>query len=105
IPVEVVRLMAVLALDDQPTNARRTEQRLIDLQVGEVLQDILPLVLGSRFGLGVLVEVVETSGRVGRVAVERVDRLILHPHTVLTSRAGVLARTFCPPAGCAMWDG
>ena len=96
IPVEVVWLVAVLALDDQPTDARRTQQRLVDLQVGEVLEDVLPLGLGQRLGLGVLSEVVETGGRVGGIAVEGVDRLILHPLTVLTSDGCVLARTSCP---------
>ena len=33
--------MAVLALDDEPPDAHRRQQRLVDLQVGEIFQDVL----------------------------------------------------------------
>jgi hypothetical protein len=82
-----VRLVAILALDDQPADARGTQQRLVDLQVGEVLEDVLPLGLGQRVGVGVLGEVVESRGRVGGVAVERIHGLFLHLFTVPTSGA------------------
>ena len=46
IPVEVVRLVAVLALDDEPADADRRQQRLVDLQVGEIFEDVLALASG-----------------------------------------------------------
>ncbi len=86
VPVEVVRLVAVLALDDQPTHAQRREQRLVDLQIGEILQHVLPLGRGQRvtglLGLHV-VEVGKFPRRVGRVTGERIDGLVVHDSTLV----------------------
>ena len=82
VPVEVVRLVAVLALDHQAADARRAQQRLVDLQVGEVLER-RPAARPRSAGRGRRPRrVVEVRGRVGGVAVERVDGLVVHPSTV-----------------------
>ena len=40
VPVEVVRLVAVLALDDQPAYPHRVEEGLVDLQIGQVFEHV-----------------------------------------------------------------
>src|SRR4051794_38949333 len=42
VPLEVVRLLTVLAVDDQPSHAPRLEQRLEDLEVLEIGEGGLP---------------------------------------------------------------
>ena len=70
VPGEEVRLAAVLAVDDQPTHAAWLEQRLEDLEVFEVGEDVLTLVRAQRDG----VFVVEVVRRVGGISGERVQR-------------------------------
>ena len=78
----LVILAAVLALDDQPAYPDRGQQGLVDLQIGEVFQHVLPLDLGQRVEWGVVARIVQPRSRIGRVAVERVDGLVVHPLTV-----------------------
>src|SRR5947209_4194804 len=81
VPGEVVRLLAVLAVDDEPAHATWFEQGLEHLEVLEVGEDVLPLLRGERFEL-VLV-VVELPGRVARVVGEGVERrVVAHVTTV-----------------------
>jgi hypothetical protein len=81
-----VRLVAVFALDHEPADADGAQQSLVDLEVGQVLQHVLPLRVGQRVELGVLTEVLQARGRISGIAVERVDRLVvLHPSTVVAT--------------------
>ena len=84
--------MAVLALDDQPADARRAQQRLVDLQVGRGPRGRPAARPRSaarprrpRCGR-------RARGRVGGVAAERVDRLVVHPLTVPNSRGVRMCR-------------
>ena len=74
VPAEVVRLLAVLAVDDEPTNAARLEQRAEDFEIFEIGEDFLALVRRERVCLLVLDE-----AGVGRFLVEWVPgRLVRH---------------------------
>ena len=81
-PGEVVRLVAVLAVDDQPAHAARLEQRLEHLEVLEVAEHVLALVGRERLGrpVGILVERLERVHGVVGVARERVDGLAGRRH-------------------------
>jgi hypothetical protein len=80
-----VRLAAVLAVDDEPTDADRSEQRLIDLEVGQVLLDVAAVVVAQR---DQFVRIVQRVRRVGRVVAERVQRLVMLDYTVSLSVPG-----------------
>src|SRR5690348_12960476 len=79
VPVEVMRLVAVVALDDQAPDPDRRQPRLVDLQVSEVFEDVLPLRRGQWI---VRVAGLEPGRRIGRVTGERVDGLVVHIFTV-----------------------
>src|SRR5690606_35537383 len=78
VPVKVVRLPAFVALDDQAPDADRAQQCLVDLQICEVLQYVLPVRLGERVGQGLIGHPVQLRGGIGRVALEWVERLLVH---------------------------
>lgn len=82
VPVKVVWFLAILAVDDQSANAPWPQQHLEDLKLAEVVHQILALLLGQFIEL-VAVEGAEVGGRILRIAVERVERLIVHPLTVV----------------------
>ena len=79
-PVEEMRLAAVLAVDYQPAHTSRPQQRLVDLEVDEILLDVAALVIAQR--LDRLVRFLQVGGRVDGVVAERVQRLVMHPSTV-----------------------
>jgi hypothetical protein len=92
VPVEIVRFAAVLALYDEAAYAHRAQQCLVDFQVSEVLKHILSLDLAERVEFGLLARFVKAGGGIGGVSVERVDRLLVHPSTVVPTPPGVVTR-------------
>src|SRR5690606_33807418 len=61
-------------------DASRGEERLVDLEVGQILLDVAALLLGQRLDRDLVA--FEVGRGVDRVVPERVQRLVMHPSTV-----------------------
>ena len=82
VPREVVRFLAVLAVDDKSTDTPGLEQCLEDFEIFEVRDDVLALLRSER--LEVVGVVLETRRRVARVVGEGVERrVVAHVPTVV----------------------
>lgn len=82
IPVEVVGLPAILTVDHEPTDSLGPEKDLVDLEFGEIGQEILTLLRGE-LAVTITVQIFKISGGVGGITLERVNRLVVHPFTLV----------------------
>ena len=72
LPREVVRRFTFAAVDHETADTSRLEQRLKDLEVGQIDQDLLAVLGRQRFA-GCLVHVRKPSRAAARASVGRVD--------------------------------
>ena len=82
LPGEEVGLVAVFAVNDEAADAAWLEQRLERVDVLQILEQILPLVIGQRLVRAAVI-VPQLGSRIRRVARERVlGRVVSHVSTL-----------------------